>query len=135
MIGVTSTLRGEGRSTVAAALAASHVASGSKTLLVDADMKNPAIAAAVSSSSKHVLQSLLVEAGSLKIFTSHGDDAGLHILPMGIASRDYTGEDWLASAHVSDLLSIVKQHYDVVVFDFGFLRSRLLFMKGIRVGI
>ena len=67
VIGVTSTFRGEGRSTVAAALAASHVASGSRTLLIDADMANPAITTAVSSAPMHVLQSLLDEVGSPKI--------------------------------------------------------------------
>jgi capsular exopolysaccharide synthesis family protein len=111
---VTSSLQGEGKSTIAANLALALSEGGQKVLLLDADLRRPAIAA----------------------YTGLVGDAGLTSVLVGRATFDEVVQSWragpdvltsgpippnpseiLSSQAMADLLAEVKDRYSVVVID------------------
>lgn len=111
---VTSSLQGEGKSTIAANLALALSEGGQKVLLLDADLRRPAIAA----------------------YTGLVGDAGLTSVLVGRATFDEVVQTWsagpdvltsgpippnpseiLSSEAMADLLGEVKERYSVVVID------------------
>lgn len=117
VIGITSSHRGEGRSTVAASLAASFTASGYRTLLVDADLANPALTTALASGKSRGLRASLADAGQPEVLGFSSDGSGVHFLPSGGAGGPQDGTDWLASAKVAALMNFLQDRYDAVILD------------------
>ncbi|WLS11083.1 polysaccharide biosynthesis tyrosine autokinase (plasmid) [Shinella sumterensis] len=120
VIGVTSALPGEGKSTVAINFAALLAASGRRTLLIDADMRRPSLGAIM----KPAPQAGLVEAllGTIAWGQAVKTDrhSQLSMLPIAIQP------DGACAPHVNDLISSpamqqlveeARQAFDYVVVD------------------
>lgn len=127
---VTSGLPEEGKSTVAASLAAAAAAAGQRTLLVEADMRRPVLARrlgvqegpglgdylAGQAQPADVLQRVPVHGGSGRNGTSLSAQDRVLIF---IAAGNAQGEpaELLASPRCRDFLESVSKAYDLVVID------------------
>ncbi len=122
VVGIISTSRGDGRSTVAASLAVSNAASGLRTLLVDFDLTHPELTAALLSPNP---QAPTATARAPQIFNLGRAAHGAHFM----SARDYIAEngsaDWIASVDLVELVATLKSHYDVVIFDLAPLAETL----------
>jgi Mrp family chromosome partitioning ATPase len=130
---VTSALPEEGKTTVAASLAFSMAAAGRRTLLVDCDLRRPALAERLGIAQTPGLSDYLCsEVGPPEVvrtvgfndpppaFSQNGNtrEASSHSLafiPSG--SRTPLGAELLGSARFKEFLEEVTEAYDVVILD------------------
>lgn len=112
---LTSTLRGEGKSTTSLNLAIALAASGKRTLLIDADLRKGVV---------HESFSKEQVPGLVDILQGQADPAHsiketvvpqLHILPRG--SRTGKPSELLSLARMKDLVSSLRQQYEYIIFD------------------
>lgn len=114
-LAIASPGRGEGRSWLAANLAIVFSQLGEKTLLIDADLRNPR---------QHALFGLDNRAGLSLMLADRGDDDGLQKIP---GFRDLTvlasgptppnPQELLCHAKFSQLMTMWSKAYDVVLLD------------------
>lgn len=114
-IALTSALPNEGKTTAAIGLARIVAMSGVKTVLVDADMRRPSIAAALGLRPTVGLQQVLEGDAPLDQALLQDADSPLAILPMLRAGL--TGARALADGSFDELIEELKQRFDVVIFD------------------
>lgn len=114
---VTSAVKGEGKTTTAANLAISLASAGSKTLLVDADLRRPAL---------HRILGLPGGAeGGLTESLTNGKSWQSVMLPTPIPNLFFIGSgttphnpaELLSSKRMKALMEELKEHFDMVIFD------------------
>jgi succinoglycan biosynthesis transport protein ExoP len=117
VIGITSALPNEGKSTVSEALAQTAAQSGSRTLLIDGDIRNPSLTARLTPAAQY---------GSIEVLLGKLDwrdavwidpQTNLHFLPCVVASRFSNSSDVLASPQMERLFQQLREHYDRIVLD------------------
>nr|WP_314091423.1 polysaccharide biosynthesis tyrosine autokinase [uncultured Shinella sp.] len=120
VIGVTSALPGEGKSTVATNFAALLAISGKRTLLIDADVRRPGLSAMM----KPAPQTGLVEVlrGELPWTQAVKTDrrSQLAILPIALhpgKARRHDANELMSSNAMKELIDEARQHFDYVVVD------------------
>lgn len=116
IIGVVSTLPSEGKSTVSVNLA-QILAQGGKTLLIDADLRNPGATRSIAQHAEAGLLEVLLEDRRYKDVILHDDTTGLDLLPAVVRRRVTHSADLLSSPKMSDLLHQAMQDYDYVLLD------------------
>ena len=112
---VTSSMKGEGKSTSALALAAGFGRLGMRVLLIDADMRNPSQHRLLARDNSVGLSSLL----------AGGSDVSPAFQPTGYANLTFLAagrpppnpSELLASGKMAQLLNAAKEHFDLVVVD------------------
>lgn len=116
VIGLTSTLPNEGKSTIAANLAHLIADAGGKVILVDADLRSPTLSRKYSPDS---LGAIGVVMGGISL-----DDAivsipfsSLHFLPAGATARLPHTNEVLASAAFKKCIDGLRAKYDYVIVD------------------
>jgi polysaccharide biosynthesis transport protein len=117
VIGITSSLPNEGKSTVAISLTALIAHAGARAILVDCDLRNPSLSRKLASGAKAGLLEVL--SGKLEL-----DDVlwteprtGLALLPAVMSSRlDHTSEI-LASEATRRLFERLREAFDYVIVD------------------
>lgn len=115
LIAVTSTVAGEGKSTVALNLAYSLVGQG-KVLLIDADLRQPSIGAKIGMEGHHVgLVELLRGEARFADCVYRDPRSGISVLPAGGECDDPL--DLLFSPRFHLLLKRLKHHYRYVIVD------------------
>jgi polysaccharide biosynthesis transport protein len=114
VIAITSTERGEGRSTLAAALAQTYAASAFRTLLIDADLKLPRLSAALAASGSRGLASVLTDGSEVELSLLADDRSGVHFLAAGSGAGEH---DLLGSPALAGLIGRLRERYDAVVID------------------
>lgn len=131
-IAVTSPLPQEGKSTVAAALAFTSYWTGRRTLLIEADLRRPSIAARTGIPSEPGLHELLTESATLSQVvhrmpispqSKNGDrpdielpeSVSLDVIPAG--SKPQLPAELLGSEAFAELLKEAAQYYDMVILD------------------
>jgi capsular exopolysaccharide synthesis family protein len=112
---VTSALGGEGKTSLSCHLATSLARAGFRTVIVDADLRNPSVAGVFDISNDGGLAALLrgecdVDAALLP--TPHAD---LAVVPAG--DCDDAAIRGLNRGHLHDLLEELKRRFDFVVVD------------------
>ncbi len=117
---VTSARRGEGRTTTAVNLAVAVAQAEHQVLLVDADLRRPAVATVLGIAATEGLSTVLAGTSTLETATvtwlPEGDDsARLSVLPAGPVPT--APGDLLVSEAMDKLLDTVLNRYDVVIFD------------------
>ena len=116
VIGVVSLLPEEGKSTVAKNLASRLALQGTRTLLVDADTRNPTLTRAMGYERGQGSQS----ASSMPPLTEllqYEPDSGLQILPCVYAKDDPRAVDGLSSAMFHALLKTGDRSLEYIVVD------------------
>jgi succinoglycan biosynthesis transport protein ExoP len=117
VLGVTSALPNEGKSTISEALAQVSAQSGSRTILVDGDIRNPSLTARLSPDAPYGLIDIILGKSDLKDVVWVDPQTGLHFLPCVIASRFSNSGDILASPQMQKLFRQLNEHYDRIVLD------------------
>jgi len=116
-IGVTSSLPNEGKSTISVSLAALIAQGGGRAILLDCDLRNPALTRLLTPDARAGL--LEVIAGDVEV-----DDvlwrepvSGLAFLPSVVTSRLAHSSEILASEKMRCLIERLRGSYDYVIID------------------
>jgi non-specific protein-tyrosine kinase len=119
---VTSSVPGEGKTTVAANLAVAFAQAGRRTVLIDADLRNPEIHLLFKLDNKIGLTTLLRSdpRGVARVLQAT-DQANLSIMPSGPIPPNPA--ELLGSQRMRAIIENLKQEADVLVFDSPPLRA------------
>jgi capsular exopolysaccharide synthesis family protein len=115
MVLVTSSEVGEGKTTLATALAETYAGDGSRVLLIDADLRRPRVAAVFGLQPAHTLESVLAGKVHWAEAVVPCSGSGLHCLPASGTSRNAVSA--INSPHFAAMIAESKQHYDYVILD------------------
>ncbi|WP_095012023.1 GumC family protein [Tsuneonella mangrovi] len=116
VIQVTSSQVGEGKTTVAEAIARKFAQMGRKVLLVDADLRKPSIAAQFGQArGKLGLPELLLGQCSLEDVLVEHDQPDLDVVPVGPLPANPT--DILSSQQFADFIDQQRANYALIVLD------------------
>jgi polysaccharide biosynthesis transport protein len=118
VIGITSSLPSEGKSTVATNLAELIAHAGRKVILIDGDLRNPTLSRKLVS--KPDVGLLEVIGGRIELREAIYTDklSGLAFLPVVIESRLAHSSEILASEVFRQLIESLRKTYDYVIIDF-----------------
>jgi capsular exopolysaccharide synthesis family protein len=111
---VTSSLAAEGKTTVAANLAAALAETG-RVVLVDADLRRPAVAELLGLEGAVGLSTALIGRASVMDVVQDWGTAGLHVLPSGLVPPN--ASELLNSPAMRRVLEELRRHYDYVILD------------------
>jgi succinoglycan biosynthesis transport protein ExoP len=114
-IGIVSAMPGEGKSVVAANLAAHLASQGSRTLLVDGDFRNPASTRALAPHATTGLAEALVTNGPIDTLLYSDATSGLKFLPAVASHSVAHASNLLASDAIDRLLD--TREFDYVILD------------------
>lgn len=116
IIGVTSSIRGEGKSTTATNLAYSVAESGKKVLLIDADMRLPSIGRKMELDNAPGLSNALATGDYEKMTVREsGVLENWHILTAGDIPPNPS--ELLASERLKEMLRYLAERYEYIVVD------------------
>ncbi|RWX79314.1 polysaccharide biosynthesis tyrosine autokinase [Neorhizobium lilium] len=118
VIGVVSCLPGEGKSMVAANLAGLISAAGVRTLVIDADMRNPGLSKMLASEPEVGLVDVVLQKTPWTAAARVDRRSRLTILPMTMRSRQLSHtSELLSSTGMSQFLDSIKDTFDVIIVD------------------
>ncbi|WP_246791341.1 polysaccharide biosynthesis tyrosine autokinase [Bradyrhizobium commune] len=117
VVGITSALPNEGKSTVSEALAQTTAQSGLRTLLVDGDLRNPSLTHRLAGSANAGLIEVVFGKADLKDVLWIDPQTNLHFLPCVATSRFSNSSDLLASPQMEKFFQHLREQYDRVILD------------------
>ncbi len=116
IIGVTSSIRGEGKSTTAINLAYVYAESGKRVLLIDGDLRLPSVAKKMNIDGSTGLTNFLLDSNKIMIEqykTSINDR--WYVVPCGPIPPNPS--ELLASRKMEKLLAMLSEHFDCIIID------------------
>jgi succinoglycan biosynthesis transport protein ExoP len=117
VIGFTSALPHEGKSTVAAALAGLVAQVGGKVIIVDCDLRNPSLSRTLAPNATFGIIDVLAGECSLDDTIWRDGPGGMAFLPALSRSRIFHTSEILASESTKKLFEDLRESYDYVVVD------------------
>lgn len=114
--GVISTLPNEGKTTVAANYAQLIAHGGSRTLLIDADLRNPTLSCQLAPQAPGLID-LLAGWKSLEEVLLTDPRSGLRFLPSGPKSNMPHTNELLASDAMKKVITVLQETYDYIIVD------------------
>ena len=116
IIGVTSSIRGEGKSTTAVNLSYVLAENGKKVLLIDGDLRIPSIAKKMGIESTPGLTNLLMRFESRQLVSFQSSILeNWYIIPAGNIPPNPS--ELLGSAKMEKLLEILSEEFDYIIID------------------
>jgi len=112
---VTSAMPSEGKTTTTANLAIALAESGSKVVVVDADLRRPRLADVLDIEGAAGLTDLLIGRAELEDVLQPWGTGGLRVLPAGLVPPNPS--ELLGSAAMRALLELLTDEFDVVLID------------------
>ena len=117
---VTSSISGEGKSTVAANLAIAMARKGKRVILVDCDLRNPTVSQIFDLKDEYpglvsILRGQSELKDSLVPVSDHGNPLGLTLLPGG--QREPRLVEILSSENMKTVIDTLREMADVVILD------------------
>lgn len=112
---VTSTQQKEGKTTIVNALAIARSLAGQKTIIIDTDLRKANVNRAFNVKPSPGLVELLNGDVAIEEVIHSDADTGVDILPAG--SPVQNPADLLMSENMDTLLRILKEAYDLIIFD------------------
>ncbi|MBX5136745.1 chromosome partitioning protein ParA [Rhizobium sp. L9] len=117
VIGVVSSLPGEGKSTTAINFAKLLAMQGARCLLIDGDMRNPGATRAIGRHAEAGLLEAIVDNRPLKDLILLDPKTKLAFLPTVARYRVPHSSELLASRGMDQLLEIARQSFDYIIVD------------------
>jgi capsular exopolysaccharide synthesis family protein len=117
VIGITSTQPDEGKSTVAAALALLMAHIGARVILVDCNLRNRSLSAALAPAAEFGVLDVMSGAASVCEITWTESTTQLAFLPAGNNSRPIYASEVLASETLDKLFQTLREAYEYVIVD------------------
>jgi succinoglycan biosynthesis transport protein ExoP len=124
VIGVTSSLPNEGKSTLAGSLALLAADTGAKTILVDCDLRNPQLSRKLAPNVKFGLLNIIAGDESIEQAVITDASTGLAFLPAGLSSKDQAqfkhgvhSNERLGSEAVRKVFEQLRERYEYVIVD------------------
>ncbi len=117
VIGIVSALPGEGKTTVAAAFAAFVAKTGVRTLLVDADLRNPSMTRSLGYEAAPGLLDMVADGLKFDSLVVADPKFKFDFLPASTQVPFSNSSDVLNSAAVKDMLKKARHDYDYVLVD------------------
>ena len=114
-VGITSSRPNEGKTTMAISLARVSAMAGSRTLLVDSDVRRPMIAQALGLAPRLGLVELLRGQARLDEVLIRDEPSGAMLLP--IVEAIGSSHDLFDTVRIQSLLAALKGRFDLVIFD------------------
>lgn len=112
---VSSALPGEGKTTLVMSLARVLAGAGVRVLVIEGDMRRPALSKMLDPADKAGLCEVLTERRELSTAIQNDPKSSAHILFAGQASSD--AADLMDPRRVRTLFDEVRRHYDLVLVD------------------
>jgi len=124
VIGVVSSVAKEGKTTIAANLAALMIASsGARTLVIDGDLHLRLLTAKLAPDAREGLIEALADPSRLGTLVCKRPGSGLDVLPCVISSRIPNAAELLGSDQMGELLAAARQAYDYVIIEIAPIMS------------
>lgn len=116
VIGLVSAMPGEGKSMVSINLAFLMAQTKGRTLLIDADLRNPSLSRSVSPHTDGLLQ-ILEGTSDLEAAMRLHAPSGLHFLSAGVERKIANTGEFLCSREMEELLMRAREEFDHVIID------------------
>jgi succinoglycan biosynthesis transport protein ExoP len=117
VIGFVSALPGEGKTTIAAGFAAFAAKSGARTLLIDADMRNPSMTRTLGYNNAPGLINMIAEKSPLQDLTIADFRYLFDFVPSSTKTKPSNSADVLNSPAMKEFLKAARAEYDYVIID------------------
>jgi exopolysaccharide transport family protein len=117
VVGIVSALPGEGKTTVAAGFAAFLAKSGSSTLVIDADLRNPSMTKTLGYPNQPGLLDMVANKSAFEDLIITDSKYNFDFLPASTRIKPSNSSDILNSAAMRQMLKAVKSNYDYVLID------------------
>ncbi|MGY4472358.1 succinoglycan biosynthesis transport protein ExoP [Bradyrhizobium sp. LB9.1b] len=117
VLAITSTLPGEGKSTVSTNLAQLIAHSGARVVIVDADLRNPSLSRALVPDAQVGLIDVIAGRVRLEDAMVTDPETKLSILPTGTTSKLLHTNEILASKAMHNLVALLRSKFDYVLLD------------------
>ena len=117
VIGFTSSLPNEGKSTIAFSLAQLMAQVGTRTILVDCDLRNPSLSRALAPRAKRGLIDVLTEKVEFDKAICRDPSTNLAFLPAVMKFRFANSNEIISSVPMKKLFEKLRESYDYVVVD------------------
>lgn len=118
VIGITSTVPGEGKSTISSNLSELIAHTGKRTIVLDGDLRNPSLSRGLAPNAKVGLLEVLNGQVALEDALYLDEGTGLRFLPAVVDSRlTYTNEI-LASDIFKNFVDGLRKDHDYIIIDF-----------------
>jgi polysaccharide biosynthesis transport protein len=118
VIGITSTLPAEGKSTVASNLAQLIAHGGNRVVLLDGDLRNPSVTRALAPDAKVGLLEVINGRTAFDDGLYTDEVTGLHFLPAVTGGRALHTNEILASTALRNLVENLRKTYEYIIIDF-----------------
>lgn len=117
VVGLTSAIPNEGKSTIAAALAHSIAQVGGRVILVDCDLRNPSLSRALAPSASAGILEVISGKVSLDEALCMGPSPNMAFLPVLAEVRTAHSSENLTSSAMKTLFEKLRYSYDYVIVD------------------
>jgi succinoglycan biosynthesis transport protein ExoP len=117
VIGITSSLPNEGKSTIATALAQLIAMSGGQVVLVDCDLRNPSLSRKLAPGAKAGILHLLLDKVTLEEIVWTDPPSKLAFVPAVLQSRFAQSSEILASEAMRRIFDRMRAAYDYIIVD------------------
>ncbi|WP_235919013.1 polysaccharide biosynthesis tyrosine autokinase [Aureimonas psammosilenae] len=117
VIGVISMLPGEGKTTISANLGSLLAVQGNRTLLIDADLRNPGLTKSLAVQPEIGLQEMILNRRPLEEAVLSDRETGMVFLPVSAKQRILHTSELLGSDATAQMLSDAAKRFDYVIVD------------------
>jgi succinoglycan biosynthesis transport protein ExoP len=117
ILGIVSAVPGEGKSTIAANLAQLAAHSGARTLLIDADLRNPSLTRLISPWATSGVLEVLTGAAKIENILWRDPITNLEFLPAVLPEPIAHTSELLASRKMADIIASARENYDYIIMD------------------
>lgn len=130
VIGVTSSVEGEGKTFCSVNLAVAVAQSGKRTIIIDCDMRRPKVALSFRLKNEKGLSSYLIGSCTLKEIVNVTSIKGLDVITSGPIPPNPL--DLIGLPKMEELINTLKQAYSTIIIDsppMGFVSEYIILMK------
>jgi succinoglycan biosynthesis transport protein ExoP len=117
VVGIVSALPGEGKTTIAAGFAAFVAKGGSRTLLIDADLRNPSMSSTLGYTKARGLLDMVADHSSFEELVITDSTYKFDFLPSSARIKPSNSSDILNSPATKKMLKGAKGNYDYIIVD------------------